>query len=976
MNRFIKAIFAILLLTAIPLKQWAQTPYRSYADEGIVLNFFEIDNYDFRLYLLYNIHQDERFVLMPEDENGLFILTPESDGQEEDFLGTFEAFYNNVSNEFRLIDKVFLQDLVTRWKASVPPTYFTSITMDLALNRAITLNNHCVDSDPFCTSDVIQFVAANTSQTADQLEGQDFDDGCIGSSYNPSWYHMRINTPGQFIIHMEGRDPDVSSIERDIDFCMWGPYLDPTVPCVSQLTTNKIIDCNYSSHFSEDIFLGFPENEHYHQADHGTVNYHMPETGEYYILMITNFSRQPCVITFTKTEGSGPGTTDCGILPGIAANDGPYCVGETIHLTVTTQAGATYTWTGPNGFTSNVQNPVIPNCTYEMGGTYTCVTAVDGQTTTGSTEVVIFPQPVADFNFTSVCEGEITQLTSTADTDPSGLEITNYYWDFGDGQTAEGATAAHTYASAGEYQVTHTVATGNGRCVDEVTKTVSVYAIPVATVSVSPSSVIYGGVATLTAIVDTPGNFTFHWEPANMVTNPNSQTTQTVPIQETQVFTVTITNTQGGCTSTIQGVVSMAGSNLTATATADQYEICEDASTTLHALPQNGTGYYTYSWTPAEWLSSTTVQHPVATPPVGTTTFTCTVGDGLTTQIVNVSIVVLPKDENEIAETVCNQFIWNPEGHTIVETDHPGNSYDASGSYYRIYANQYGCDSLVKLDLTVNYDHTNATQSYSSECDVIHFDWFGTITDLEENGVYTFNGETVNGCDSIMTVTVGNMAYSPQPSTIQAEEDAIVFALPENPNLPDTALAAAVVTSTEFFSFQYQFKVVETTHSQSEWNTCIWTISKPSWEIEFDPIPVKNADGMFESQCTVYVADRDEDYVVLSATVKNDCDSLTRRFYLKSSFLGVDEHSSMESAVSIVPNPNNGQMRINFEDMEGRTAIRVFDMTGNQIDAFETNISASRQSIDYTMKPYTEGIYLFVFANHNRVFTKKVVIIQ
>jgi hypothetical protein len=84
----------------------------------------------------------------------------------------------------------------------------------------------------------------------------------------------------------------------------------------------------------------------------------------------------------------------------------------------------------------------------------------------------------------------------------------------------------------------------------------------------------------------------------------------------------------------------------------------------------------------------------------------------------------------------------------------------------------------------------------------------------------------------------------------------------------------------------------------------------------------------------------------------------------------------MESAVSIVPNPNNGQMRINFEDMEGRTAIRVFDMTGNQIDAFETNISASRQSIDYTMKPYTEGIYLFVFANHNRVFTKKVVIIQ
>ena len=85
--------------------------------------------------------------------------------------------------------------------------------------------------------------------------------------------------------------------------------------------------------------------------------------------MICNYSRQPCVITFTKTEDSGPGTTDCGILPGIATNSGPYCVGETIQLTVTTQAGATYSWTGPNGYTSNVQNPSIPNCTYEMGGT-------------------------------------------------------------------------------------------------------------------------------------------------------------------------------------------------------------------------------------------------------------------------------------------------------------------------------------------------------------------------------------------------------------------------------------------------------------------------------------------------------------------------------------------------------------------------------------------------------------------------------
>lgn len=436
MNRFIKVAIAVLLLTVMPLKLWAQTPYRQYADEGILLNFFEIGNPDFRLFLLYNLVQDDRFVITPDEQFGLFTLTPSSDGQEENFLEAFEAFYSDAFANFRVIDKVFLQDLVTQWKSAVPPTHFASITMDLALGRAPTINNHCVDSDPFCTSDLIQFQAATTSQTADDLEGTYFDDGCIGSSYNPSWYHMRINTPGQFIIHMEGRDPDTGE-ERDIDFCMWGPFDDPTAPCVSQLTTDKIIDCNYSAHFSEDIYLGFRENEHEHQADHGTVNYHIPETGEYYIAMICNFSRQPCVITFTKTEGSGPGTTDCGILPGIATNDGPYCVGETIQLSVTTQAGATYSWSGPNGFISSEQNPSIPDCTFEMGGTYTCVTAVDGQTTSGSTEVVVFAEPIADFSFNNVCEGNVTQLTSTAVTEPAGHEIASYHWDFGDGETSE-----------------------------------------------------------------------------------------------------------------------------------------------------------------------------------------------------------------------------------------------------------------------------------------------------------------------------------------------------------------------------------------------------------------------------------------------------------------------------------------------------------------------------------------------------------
>ena len=721
MNRLLKAAIVVLLLTIMPLKHWAQTPYTQYADEGIMLNFFKIDNYDFRLYLLYNLDQDDRFVVTPDEQYGMFILTPSSDGQEDDFLETFETFYGNVFADFRVIDKVFLQDLVTEWKSSVPPTHFASITMDLALNRAITVNNHCVDSDPFCTSDLIQFQAATTSQTADQLEGVEFDDGCIGSSYNPSWYHMRINTPGQFIIHMEGHDPTTNE-ERDIDFCMWGPFSDPTAPCVRQLTTDKIIDCNYSAHYSEDIYLGFPENEHHHQASHGTVNYHMPETGEYYIAMICNFSRQPCVITFTKTEGSGPGTTDCGILPGIASNTGPYCVGQTIQLTVTTQAGASYSWTGPNGFTSNVQNPSIPNCTYEMGGTYTCVTTVDGQTTTGTTDVVVFADPIADFDANFVCEGNATQFTSTAGTEPAGHEIENYLWDFGDGGTAEGPTPTHTYAAAGQYEVTHSVQVGRGRCTDEITKTVIVYAQPIADAG-EDQSLPYPGLSAQLSGSGGGDGFTYHWEPANMVVNPNNRNTETVVLMETQQYVLTVTNPQGGCMSTDTTYVYIGTAPLNVDATATPNALCKGESTQLHADAEGGSGDFSYSWSPSDYLNSSHISNPVATP-VQTITYTCTVTDNVTTEVKRKTVTVtvnMPKTLGDsIVRGQCDivQILWE---------DEQGNE-----------------------------------QSYTTN----------------ENGFKKFEGLTVAGCHLEQTFYIEAMQYSPHPY-IESEDP--------NPHYPITA---------------------------------------------------------------------------------------------------------------------------------------------------------------------------------------------
>ncbi|WP_426330167.1 fibronectin type III domain-containing protein [Pedobacter sp. R-06] len=45
--------------------------------------------------------------------------------------------------------------------------------------------------------------------------------------------------------------------------------------------------------------------------------------------------------------------------PDGAGSNSPVCAGTSLSLTVTTAAGASYSWTGPNGFTSNLQNPAL-----------------------------------------------------------------------------------------------------------------------------------------------------------------------------------------------------------------------------------------------------------------------------------------------------------------------------------------------------------------------------------------------------------------------------------------------------------------------------------------------------------------------------------------------------------------------------------------------------------------------------------------
>jgi gliding motility-associated-like protein/uncharacterized repeat protein (TIGR01451 family) len=62
----------------------------------------------------------------------------------------------------------------------------------------------------------------------------------------------------------------------------------------------------------------------------------------------------------------------------VAGSNSPVCTGSTISLTAQTVSGATYSWTATNGYSSPLQNPVIPLATSSDAATYSLVVSVNG----------------------------------------------------------------------------------------------------------------------------------------------------------------------------------------------------------------------------------------------------------------------------------------------------------------------------------------------------------------------------------------------------------------------------------------------------------------------------------------------------------------------------------------------------------------------------------------------------------------------
>ncbi len=149
---------------------------------------------------------------------------------------------------------------------------------------------------------------------------------------------------------------------------------------------------------------------------------------------------------------------------------GPYCIGDTLILSTNSLANTTYSWTGPNNFTSNQTVVRIPITGTSVAGTYTLVitqglcSSDPVSTTINLTDIA--PVPVAAFDATPTIPISASVPLTVSFTNLSN-NADSYLWDFGDGTTSTQTNPQHTYTTKGSFTVKLT-ATNKNVCTNTI----------------------------------------------------------------------------------------------------------------------------------------------------------------------------------------------------------------------------------------------------------------------------------------------------------------------------------------------------------------------------------------------------------------------------------------------------------------------------------------------------------------------------
>lgn len=380
-----------------------------------------------------------------------------------------------------------------------------------------------------------------------------------------------------------------------------------------------------------------------------------------------------------------------------ANNSGIACEGDTLTLTASTVTNATYSWSGPNSFTSTEQNPVLNNISLSSAGTYTVTANINGCSSTPATTVVNVNKAIVNSNG-PVCEG--SPLTLTA----SNIPNASYFWTGPNGFTSTLQNPTVSSSSSQNMSGTYQCYTTINSCTSPFPATVDVNIIqrPLAPVVANSGPVCVGQAINLVA--STVPDATYNWTGPNGFTstlqNPNVTNSATL----TNAGTYNLTITKNGCTSNVSSTIV----EINKTTASNNGPVCSGQQLILNATNVTGA---TYSWTGPNGFTSNQ-QNPVVNSSAnssmnGVYTVTSTVNNCTSSPSVTIVNVVngpatptISQNGNTLTSSSVSGNQWYNQNGPIVGATNQTFTPTVSGSYYVVVTSS-GCSSS---SLVINFN--------------------------------------------------------------------------------------------------------------------------------------------------------------------------------------------------------------------------------------------------------------------------------
>ena len=489
-------------------------------------------------------------------------------------------------------------------------------------------------------------------------------------------------------------------------------------------------------------------------------------------------------------------------------SNAPICPGQTLQLTGTATPAGTYTynWVGPNGFTSTVLSPSVPNISSTGAGVYTLtvVTPACGNVVSPIT-VVVNPTPTLNVTPTTVCLGTPATLTATSNV-PNGV----FTWSLGGVTVGTGPTLTVNPTVLTTYSVGYSV---NGCTPVSTNVTVNVAAIP--TVTTSSATICAGQQGSITA-TGLPSGGTYDWT-SNAITVGTAATLSVSPLTTTNYSLVYTLN---GCPSppsastiTVNSVQAITG-NLT---------LCAGATTQLSNASAPALTNVWSSASPA--IATINASGLVTAISSGTAVITYTSIDGCTataTITVNAKPILTVTPSNILCNGGTGSVVLSATSGLAPYT-YGGSPTSAllPGLYTYTATSSQGCVS-TPVSITITQPSAPLTLS-TSQTNVLCFG-FNTgsinLTPSGGTGPYSYLWSNSAITQDISNLLVGTYSVAVTDANGCTANIATTLTGPAAPlsvTIPD-----ALICSTQNYTFNPQFS---TPGGQSVWSTSQTTSS-------------------------------------------------------------------------------------------------------------------------------------------------------